>query len=359
MMSALLARGDFWMPVQGAEGAWVVDWLFYFIFWVSLVFFIIIAGGMFWFMWRYRRRHEEHGPESNISHNTALELTWTIIPTILLIPMFWWGFTGFMDSRVAPNSAYDINVIAQKWSWRFVYPNNYDDNNLHVPAEVPIRLVMRSEDVIHSCYIPDFRVKRDVVPGRYSSLWFTAKGAPGRTTEHHLFCAEYCGTSHSDMKAKVIVHPSREDFDAWLANADPLKQLAPEQYEAYVKDPGGFIEELRKTDPDLAGRLVTPVENGRRLYEKKGCAQCHTITKDAPSRNGPTWWNVYGHKVLFRDGSSIESADENYLRESIVNPGARIVAGYDNIMGPQRVNDREIDALIAFIKTLRDDYQKP
>lgn len=359
MLSVMLGSGDFWMPVQAAEGAAAIDWVFYFIFWISLVFFLIIALGMFYFMVRYRRRTEEQQPESNIAHNTPLELTWTIIPTILLIPMFWWGFTGFMDSRVAPKNAYDINVVAKRWAWSFVYPNGHDDADLHVPAGVPVRLVMQSTDVLHSLFIPAFRVKRDLVPGRYSTLWFNAKNGTPDTLVHQLYCTEYCGTSHSDMKAKVYVYPSREDFDAWLANADPLKKLTDEQWARFQQSPDELIKELRASpDPNqvaLADKLLTPAEQGKRLWQKKGCAQCHTITKE-PGPNAPTWWNVYGHEVALRDGTKV-TADENYLRESIVNPSAKVVAGYNDNMGPQRVNSREIDMIIAFIKTLTDEHK--
>lgn len=359
MLSAMLGSGDFWMPVQAAEGAAAIDWVFYFIFWISLVFFLIIALGMFYFMVRYRRRTEDQPAVSNISHNTPLELVWTIIPAILLVPMFWWGFTGFMHSRIPPKDAYDINVSAQRWKWDFIYPNGHTDSDLHVPGGTPVRLVMQSTDVIHSLFIPAFRVKRDLVPGRYSMLWFNAKNGTPETLVHRLYCTEYCGTSHSDMKANVYVHPSKEDFLAWLANADPLKKLSDEQYGQFQKDPDAFIKQLKASnDPNLvalADKLLPPAEMGKRLFEKKSCNQCHSITK-APGLNGPSWYNVYGHEVALRDGSKV-MADENYLRESIVNPSAKIVAGYTDVMGPQRVTSRDIDMLIAFIKTLTDEHK--
>lgn len=352
LMLLAQSSGTFWMPEQASTTAHRVDWLFYFIFWISLVFFVLIAGLMFYFMWRYRRRMERQ-PVGTATHNTALELTWSIIPTILLIPMFWWGMVDFLDARTPPQNTYDINVRAVQWNWEFNYPNGHSDNVLNIPGNQPVKLIMQSDDVIHSLYIPAFRVKRDVVPGRYSYLWFEARHEGNEPLEYPLFCAEYCGTSHSDMITKVVVHPDRAAFDTWLENANPLseKNLSPEEFELWKKDP----EALLAQRPDLKGRLLPPAEMGRQLYQKKGCFQCHSVTKDAPPMNGPTWWGLFGHSVSFTDGSSIPAADENYIRESIVKPNEKVVAGYNAIMPLPRVSDREIDALIAYIKTLKDE----
>lgn len=352
MINLLLASGPtFWFPVQASTDAHKVDWLFYFIYYVSLVFFVLIAVLLFWFCIRYRRTHEDQIP-GRITHNTALELSWTILPSILLVPMFWWGFEGFLEARTPPENTYDINVVAIKWKWQFFYPNGYDDQYLHVPGDTPVRLIMRSDDVLHSCFIPAFRVKRDVVPGRYAFLWFNAKSDPDKKVlEFPLLCAEYCGTSHSDMNTTVFVHPDRKSFDEWLENADPLspKNMTPEMYDLYKSDAAAFFAK----HPELKERLKPPLEKGMELYEKKGCSQCHAVKVGGPQTQCPSFVDVYGHNVEFTSGPPVV-ADENYLRESIVNPQARIVKGYTGIMPKIAVSEREVDCLITYIKSLSD-----
>ena len=206
-----------------------------------MIFFVLIVGLMLVFLCKYRRREGE-GPQASPSHSTSLEMLWTIIPTILVAVMFVWGFRGYMEMRQAPDDSYEIQVLAKKWAWSFVYPNGHIEPDLHVPVDRPIRLVMTSDDVIHSLYIPAFRLKMDIVPGRFNKTWFQATEAG----EHQLFCAEYCGTQHSTMLAKVVVHPSGE-FEKWLEEA------------------ANFLKRM------------TPVEGGALLYQRRGCAQCHTV----------------------------------------------------------------------------------
>lgn len=351
----LLAQ-TFWMPPQASTTAGDVDWLFYFIYYVSAFFFVLIAVVMFWFMWRYRRRSHSDAV-SGITHNNTLEITWSVVPSLLLIPMFWWGFTGFLDARTVPANPLEINVKAFKWSWQFFYPNGYDDKVLHVPANMPVKLTMSSDDVIHSLFIPAFRVKRDVLPSRYSFLWFNAKhqpdpNDPAAPNTFDLFCTEYCGTSHSDMVSKVVVHPTYEAWKEWLENADPLseKNMTPEEYGLLTS---GKVDELLKRRPDLQGRVDTLDRMGAQLWNKKGCNQCHSVVKNAAAMNGPTWWNLFGSERVFTSGEKA-IADENYIRNSIKNPNGQLVAGYGAIMPAVAVKDREIDALIAYIKTLKD-----
>ncbi len=197
--------GSFWMPPQVSTVAHSVDWLFNFILAISVFFFILITLVMVIFVLKYRRR-EGQTAQASPSHNLPLELTWTAIPLVLVIIIFFFGFKGFLDMATPPANAYEVMVEGQKWNWSFTYPNGYVDQNLHVPVDRPVQLVMSSADVIHSLYVPAFRIKMDVVPGRYTKVWFEAT-EPG---EYDLFCAEYCGTSHSDMLALVIVHPPGE-----------------------------------------------------------------------------------------------------------------------------------------------------
>jgi len=315
---AQATEDSFWMPVGAASGAQGVDRLFYLIFWISVVFFVLIVGLMSFFAVRYRRRRADERAPDSASHNTALEITWTIVPVIIVVVIFVLGFRGFLDMVNPPSDAYEVLVTGQKWKWFFTYPNGYVDEDLHVPLDRPVRLVMTSEDVIHSLYVPAFRLKKDVVPGRYAKAWFRATAAG----EYELFCAEYCGTSHSDMIARVIVEPQAE-FDAWLEASS------------------NFLETL------------SPAEAGERLYSVRGCKQCHRV--DGQDDIGPTFKGLFGRERVLQEGGTV-TADENYLRESILDPQARVVAGYDPVMPTYqgRLSDREITALIEFLKTLAD-----
>ncbi|MEZ4397087.1 MAG: cytochrome c oxidase subunit II [Candidatus Krumholzibacteriia bacterium] len=317
---AMLAQtaGSFWMPRQGTALAGEVDSIFDFILWLSLFFFTLIVGLMIVFIVRYRQRRRDELPETSPSHNTALELTWTLVPVALVVVIFTVGFRGYLRLTVTPTDSYEVLVTAQKWNWQFTYPNGYSDPELHVPAGKPVRLVMSSQDVIHSFFVPDFRVKRDVVPGRYSKVWFEAD-EPG---EHAILCAEFCGTGHSDMLSKVIVQPQAE-FDAWLDNA------------------GGFLDKL------------PPAEAGERVTRSLGCNVCHS--SDGRRLAGPTYKGLFGHEVKLRDGSTV-IADEDYIRNSILDPQGQVVEGFDPVMPTfqGRINDKEITVIIAYIKSLSE-----
>jgi cytochrome c oxidase subunit 2 len=308
-------KGSFWLPAQASDAAPSVDRLFSFIFWLSLFFFALIVVLMIIFVVRYRRR-EGVEPEPSPSHNMALEVTWTTIPLLLVMVIFAWGFKVYLDMSTPPANSYEIQVTGQKWKWLFTYPTGHVDENLHVPVDQPVRLVMTSEDVIHSFYVPAFRIKRDVVPGRYSKVWFRAT----EVGEFQVFCAEYCGTGHSDMLAKVIVH-----------------------------EPGGFEKWMDEAANMF--KTMTPVQVGEKLYRLRGCAQCHST--DGKAGVGPTFQNVFGHHVELKTGGAIV-ADENYVRESILEPQAKIVAGFEPVMPTfkGKLSDREISAIIEFLKSL-------
>ncbi len=306
---------SFWMPPQVSTTASGVDWLFYFILGISVFFFVLIVALMVLFVVRYRRRGNQRA-EPSPHHNMALEVTWTAIPVVLVVIIFFFGFKGFLDMATPPANAYEVLVQGQKWKWTFTYPNGYVDENLHVPVSRPVRLVMSSADVIHSLYVPAFRVKQDVVPGRYAKAWFEAT-EPG---EYDLFCAEYCGTSHSDMIAHVVVHPPGE-FEQWLEKAS------------------NFLD------------TMSPVEAGRKLYQVRGCQQCHSV--DGSAKTGPSLLGVFGHSQRLADGTTV-LADENYIRESILEPQAKVVAGFEPVMPTYqgRLSDAEIGAIIEFLKSL-------
>ncbi len=307
--------GTVWMPQQGSEAAREVDALFYFIYWVSVFFFGLIVALMLYFVLRYRRRVAGQRASGGPSHNLALEMTWLSIPVILVVVMFYIGFRGYMDMFNPPAGALNIQVIGQKWTWSFVYPNGHVDNELHVPLERPVQLTLSSSDVIHGFFIPAFRLKRDAVPGRYNKLWFSAI-KPG---EYLALCAQYCGTKHSDMLARVVVHESG-GYESWLDNAsDPF-------------------------------RTHSPAEVGKMLILRR-CSSCHTV--DGRANVGPTFKGLFGHQVKLKDGSTV-TAEENYIRESILYPTAKIVAGFEPVMPTFRgqLKDQEITAIIEYLKEL-------
>ena len=322
-LASAAGQPSFWLPEQGSTASSSVDWLFYLILWISVFFFLLIVGLMIVFVIRYRRREGE-SPERSPSHNSPLEVFWSAIPIVLVAVIFYFGIKSFLDMATPPANAYEVQVEGQKWSWTFTYPNGYVDSNLHVPVDRPVRLVMSSTDVIHSLYVPAFRIKQDVVPGRYSSVWFEAT-EPG---EYDLFCAEYCGTGHSDMLGHVVVHPPGE-FETWLAKAS------------------NFLE------------TMSPVEAGRKLFQVRGCTQCHSV--DGTARIGPTMQGIFGRSEAMADGSRV-TADENYLRQSILEPQAQVVAGYDPVMPTYqgRLSNEEIGAIIQYLKSVSGiDVESP
>ncbi len=308
--------GSFWFPSASSSVAPEVDSLFHMILWISVFFFILIVAVMTYFVWKYRRR-DGVAAEHTSHHNTTLEVTWSVIPSLILVIIFYRGFTGYIDIRTPPPDAYEIQVIAQKWSWSFKYPNGYIDPELHLPVNTPVRFRLESRDVIHSFFVPSFRVKMDCVPGRYTHAWVNAT----QVGDYVLFCAEYCGTRHSDMLANVYVHESGE-FEKWLEKAS------------------NFLERM------------TPEEGGRELYRRRGCIQCHSI--DGTAKQGPSFAGTYGTEQPMADGSKV-LMDDNYIRESILNPNAKVHAGFRPVMPSfqGQLKEPEIDALIAFIKSLK------
>jgi cytochrome c oxidase subunit II len=300
------------LPVQGSSYARQVDDLYIFLIWLSLFFFILIAGVAIYSMIKYRHKPGDVTP--HITHNTQLEVLWTTIPLVLCIFIFFWGFKGYLQASVPPGDAMEIQVTAQKWTWTFEYPDgNRAINELHVPLGKPVKFVMSSQDVLHDFFVPDMRVKNDVLPNRYSQVWFT----PTVAGPHRITCAEYCGKGHSDMQAKIFVD-NDADYQKWL-------------------ETGGV-------DPNMPLAKL-----GELLYQSKGCATCHSL--DGSKGQGPSWKGVFGTQQPVSNGTSV-LADENYIRESILVPGAKVVKGYDNIMPVFQglLRDREVNALIAFIK---------
>lgn len=318
-MLAENAPGGFWMPPQASTVSDEVDGLFYFIFWITVFFFVLILTLMIWFVIKYRYREGRETPERAPAHSTALELTWTVIPTVLVLMIFYYGFRGFLKMSIAPPNAYEIQVTASMWNWSFTYPNGHVNNELHIPVDIPVRLVLNSTDVIHSLYVPAFRVKRDAVPGRYNRFWFKATQlSPPEGFD--IYCAEYCGRGHSKMLSKVVVHDG-EDFKKWLADAaDPYKRM-------------------------------TDLQAGEMFVKTLGCLQCHSL--DGSKGYGPTFKDLFGRQEPMSDGSSIQ-VDENYVRESLYDPGAKIVQRFGLQMSSYRgrLKDRDVNAIILYLKSI-------
>lgn len=310
-------KSTFYMPEAASNVAQEVDRLYYFIHWVSVFFFILVVALMTYFVIRYRRRSDtETTPD--YSHNTVLEVLWSVIPLLILIVIFFWGFGTYMDIRVSPGNSYNVYVTAQRWSWQFQYPNGISSSGeLVVPVNQPIKLTMSSRDLIHGFYVPDFRIKQDVLPNRYTSLWFQANAVG----THDLYCTQYCGTGHSTMRGTVRV-VSADEFSKWVQT--------------------GGIDVSKLTLPQF----------GAALYRVKGCISCHSV--DGSPRIGPSFKGIFNQPVKLTDGTSV-TADENYIRESLMVPGAKIVAGYPNIMPSfqGQLKDKETNALIEYIKSLK------
>ena len=305
------------LPAQWSTTAASVDWVYYFVYWLSVVFFVAICAATLYFVVKYRRHAGNLIPRNVPLHNTVLEITWTIAPVFLLALLFHWGFEGFMNLRVHPANAFEIRVRAKKWLWEFEYPNGMHTlREMTVPVNRPVRLILSSDDVLHSFFVPAFRIKQDAMPGSYTSLWFTAN----RTGNTDIFCTEYCGTGHSSMLGTV-------------------KIVTEAQFETFLREGVG----------PRAGE--TPPQWGARIYQEAACVTCHST--DGSPKTGPTWRGLFGHNVDLNDGTSV-MADENYIRESILNPNARVVRGFQPVMPTFRgtLQDRQIDALIAYIRTL-------
>lgn len=346
------------------------DWLFFMIYAISTFFFVLLMVLMVWWTFQYRRRPGQ-APQRSPGHNTLLELSWSVIPTILLVWMFFEGFWGYADQLVAPSEAPELVVEGRQWSWALTYPNGaispettrsrhmagskdtflaghsavkngrivegvQDTPIFVIPEGKPVRLRMSSIDVIHSFWVPDFRAKFDVFPNRYTSVWFQPTEIHGGATlpaeggwkawagtpyeDHWVFCAEYCGSNHSEMSAVLRVVPA----------------------DVYAR----IIE-------DWATPRGAPWEIGKFLYKSKGCNACHSV--DGSKNVGPTWKDLYNSDQPIT-GMGAVKADENYIRESILNPGAKIVQGYPNQMTSYqgKIKDEEINAIIWYMRSISE-----
>lgn len=290
-----------------------VDALFYFLCAVSLVFSLIVAIGIAFSAARYRKGSPA-SRKGALHDYLPIELVWSIVPLLIALFIFAWSTRLFFDMRVPPKNAMEIYVVGKQWMWKIQHPEgNREINELHVPVGRPVKLIMTSQDVIHSFYIPAFRIKQDVLPGRYSEEWFQAT-TPG---EYHLFCAEYCGTSHSGMIGKVIVMEPA-DYEKWLMSASATG--------------------------------IGMAANGAELFDRLGCRTCH---RQDSGQRGPALDGLFGKQVKLAGGQTIV-ADQEYIRESIVNPSAKMVEGYAPLMPTYKnqLTQEQVNQLIEYVRSL-------
>ena len=312
-----MADNPWSLPPAASANAAAFDSLYTFFWLMAGVCFVAVITAQAYFLIKYRRPAEGHRRTSAISHSGALEFIWSAIPTVGFLVLFAWGEILYVKQAVPPADAIDVRVTGQKWFWKIDYPGIHRDglkNELIVPLGVPMRLTMTSTDVIHSFFIPAFRLKKDVIPGRYTVMWFEAT----QEGEFPLLCAEYCGEEHSSMVGRVVVVSAER-----------------------------FLDELAEREHHHPPEST--LQYGARVYDRGGCASCHTLTGEA--RNGPSFKGLYGKTEVLSSGAT-QVVDDNYIRESLLEPNAKIVQGF----GPQmpsfagQFNDEQIAALIEFIK---------
>jgi cytochrome c oxidase subunit 2 len=299
-------------PKQASTLAARVDALFYFLVAVTIFFVALIFVTIVFFAVKYRRRAEDERPQPS-EGNFWLEVVWSVIPLGLTMIMFVWGAIIYFDIYNPPTDALEISIVGRQWMWKAQHPEGQSEiNELHVPLGQPVKLTMTSEDVIHDFFLPAFRVKQDVLPGRYTTLWFEATKAG----EYPLYCAEYCGTQHSGMIGRIVVLEPAE-FQKWLSGGATGMSMA-----------------------DL----------GESLFQRFGCHICHRAGGTA---QGPSLTGLFGKAVRLEGGVTV-TVDEDYIRESIIDPRAKIVAGYQPIMPTFKglISEEGLLQLIAYIKSL-------
>jgi len=297
-------------PQRASSMAGNVDALFIFLLIVSGMMTLLIFCAVLYFAARYR--HRKGVLAEQVEGSTPLEIMWTIIPLGVFMVIFGWGAFVYFQGHTPPRDATEVYVVAKQWMWKLEHAEGQREiNELHVPVGRDVKLIMTSQDVIHSFFVPAFRVKQDVLPGRYTVLWFRAT-KPGT---YHLFCAEYCGTQHSGMIGNIIVQEPAQ-YEAWMSgtNNGPLSAA------------------------------------GEKVFAELGCATCHR--NDVQGR-GPSLQGVFGKPVQLEDGRMI-TADENYIRESILDPGTKIVKGFRPVMPTFQglVSEEQLNALVAYVKSL-------
>lgn len=334
------------LPPQMSTFGADYDYLYNVIYWMSVVSFLLIVGFMLVYTWKYRRRPGLKAQPTG--HSTLMEIVWTFSPMIPLAYLFITGFDHYMDMRIAPVDALEIRVIGSQWSWDFIHPNGTPQRNeLIIPAHRPVKLIMSSQDVIHAFYVPEFRVKRDVVPGMYSTMWFEATTETGNAPVT-LFCAEYCGAPRG-IEAPAERNPNHMIDNQNTNHSTMLARINVVSTARYAR----FLEEGPPPPESCASNANPAACWGETLYQTSGCTACHSVTDASDNQPAPSWVTTWGANRTFADGSSA-TADENYIRQSILEPQAHVVTGYPvpSVMPAARFSDRQLDAIIAYIRSL-------
>lgn len=310
------ARAQSLMPAQATVIASRVNNLYSFLLVASFISCVILIGGMIYFAWKYKRR-SDNDQTPYISHNTTLEFLWSFIPLVIFLAMFAWGWVLYHDMREMPKDALEIHILAKQWAWESQYKSGVRAANLVVaPVNTDVKLIMTSQDVIHSFYVPAFRLKRDALPYQQTEAWFEAT----KTGTYHLLCSEYCGTDHSRMLGRVIVMEP-QDYAQWLTKQPERDGLA---------------------------------ELGERLFSERGCSGCHNAGSKV---HAPSLAGIWGQSVPL-EGGRTATVDEAYIRDSILQPERDVVAGYEPIMPSYegKLSDGEIQSLVAYIRHGTDRF---
>lgn len=317
LSATLVAAGPGYMPERASSVADGVDLVFNLLFWVSAFFLAVIVVMTTVFVIRYRARAGRTGPEPSPDHSTKLELVWTVIPLAIVLGLFALSTQVYLSMLDNPEGkdAQRVQVTGKKWSWWFDHDGGKGSKELHLVQGRTVVLTLASLDVIHSFYVPEFRVKMDAVPGRFTRLVVT----PTKAGTYPVLCTEYCGTNHSTMTSVTVVHPDQASYDAWLKEGQ--------------------------------GKEETLLQLGIRVFEEKGCSACHSV--DGTAGIGPSLKGLWGKDEKLAGGGTAR-VDENYVRESIVKPGAKIVAGYDDMMPPSPLEEREIQGIIAYMQSIKE-----
>jgi cytochrome c oxidase subunit 2 len=306
-------EGTYWLPPAVNKEAQGPDDLFIWVLGLSAFFFVAITVVVVYFVIKYRHKPGRK-PEPSAAHNDVLEITWTVIPTIIVVILFVYGWRSYISMTSIPETRPENQIMAtaQKWNWSFRYYNGVEDNVLHVPVDQPVKITMTSTDVLHSFFAPVMRVKQDVVPRRFTYVWFW----PTKVGVYRLYCTEYCGKDHSLMKTKLVVH-SAGNYERYLSEA--------------------FAKQM-----SLSGAPL-----GESVFKKKGCEGCHSL--DGSVRLGPSFKATYGTDVKLADGSTVKM-DDAYIRNSLLSPQGQSRPGFPPSMPVIPLSDKEIEGVIEFIK---------
>lgn len=328
------APASFDLPPAVTENAHEVDWAYNFIYYFSVFFTVLITGLMLYWVQKHKRKKGDKRIDT--PHYPKLEVAWTVIPLFFVIYLFHIGWKAYIKTAIASPDAMEVRVRGQKWFWTFKYPNGREDNNnLYVPVGKQVKFVISASDVLHSFYIPGARVKKDAVPGMYTTVTFT----PTELGDTPVYCAEYCGAPQGNPDPAFEGAP-RGGHSAMMAMIHVVTQ---EEFDKLIK------EGPKKPDG------LTDAQWGEKLYKENACITCHTTNGDKGT--GPTWKGMWGHPVSLNaalsGGKGEDTVDENYVRESILKPNAKVVAGYNPVMPPYTLSDKQIEALMEYMKTLQ------